>query len=162
MQASNSQSQKARGCYNLSPREGTFHQAVSWLQLLTTCSWDPGWLTSTRWVTAWDQLFRGDIQHAWDGVLLVHPENWAIGMREVIKTHGPPGTVCSPSIWSTEVLRPGKGTKPMPNQQRLSQNYVWVSHVEVQVSSGPLQGLWVQQTCIWHKPSWRRSPLTPP
>ena len=34
--------------------------------------------------------------------------------------------------------------------------------VEVQVSSGLLQGLWVQQTWVWHKPSWRRSPLTPP
>ena len=24
------------------------------------------------------------------------------------------------------------------------------------------QGLWVQQIWVWHKPSWRRSPLTPP
>ena len=23
------------------------------------------------------------------------------------------------------------------------------------------QGLWVRQTWVWHKPSWRRSPLTP-
>ena len=32
----------------------------------------------------------------------------------------------------------------------------------VRVSSGPLrgQGLWVQQAWVWHKPSWRRSPLT--
>ena len=29
MQASNSQSQKARGCYSLSPRDGIFHQTVS-------------------------------------------------------------------------------------------------------------------------------------
>ena len=30
------------------------------------------------------------------------------------------------------------------------------------MSSGLLrgQGLWVQQTWVWHKPSWRRSPLT--
>ena len=34
--------------------------------------------------------------------------------------------------------------------------------VEVRVSSGLLQGLWVQQTWVWHKPSWRRSPLTHP
>ena len=36
--------------------------------------------------------------------------------------------------------------------------------MEVQVSSGLLQGqgLWVQQTWVWHKPSWRWSPLTPP
>ena len=40
---------------------------------------------------------------------------------------------------------------------------VWVSPVKVQVSSGLLQGkgLCVQQTWVWHKLSWRRSPLTP-
>ena len=48
--------------------------------------------------------------------------------------------------------------------QRLSQNCVWVSPAEVWVKSGLLQGqgLWVQQTWVCHKPSWRRSPLTPP
>ena len=56
--------------------------------------------------------------------------------------------------------------KPCEHQetpQRLSQNCVSVSPVEVRVSSGLLQGqvLWVQQTWVWHKPSWRRSPLTP-
>ena len=36
------------------------------------------------------------------------------------------------------------------------------SLVEAWVSSGLLQGqaLWVQQTWVWHKPSWGRSPLT--
>ena len=24
------------------------------------------------------------------------------------------------------------------------------------------QGLWLPQTRMWHKPAWRRSPLTPP
>ena len=45
----------------------------------------------------------------------------------------------------------------------LRENCVWVSPVEVRVSSGLLQGqgLWVQQTWVWHKPSWRRLPLTP-
>ena len=43
---------------------------------------------------------------------------------------------------------------------------VWVSPVEARVSSGLMQeqGLWLQQTCprsMWHKPSWRRSPLAP-
>ena len=35
--------------------------------------------------------------------------------------------------------------------------------MDVQVSSGlpQGQGLWVQQTWVWHKPSWRRSPLIP-
>ena len=48
--------------------------------------------------------------------------------------------------------------------QRLSQNCVSVSPGEVRVSSGLPQGrgLWVQQSWVWHKPSWRRSPLTPP
>ena len=40
---------------------------------------------------------------------------------------------------------------------------VYLTHLEIQVSSGlPWgQGLWVQQTWVWHKPSRRRSPLTP-
>ena len=48
--------------------------------------------------------------------------------------------------------------------QRLSQNCVWVSPVKVWVNSGLLQGqgLWIQQTWVWHKPFWGRSPLTPP
>ena len=39
---------------------------------------------------------------------------------------------------------------------------VWVSPAEAWVSSGlpQGQGLWVQQTWVWHKPSWRRSALT--
>ena len=34
--------------------------------------------------------------------------------------------------------------------------------MEVRVSSGlpQGQGQWVQQAWVWHKPSWRRSPLT--
>ena len=90
------------------------------------------------------------------------PVNQAAGTGEVIKTYGPHGTVCSRSTWSPEPLRSGKGMKCMPNPQRLSQNCVWVSPVEVQVSSGlpQGQGLWVQQTWVWHKPSWRRSLLT--
>ena len=34
--------------------------------------------------------------------------------------------------------------------------------MKVRVNSGLLQGqgLWVQQTWVWHKPSWRRLPLT--
>ena len=39
---------------------------------------------------------------------------------------------------------------------------VGVSPAEVRLSSGLPQGLWVQQTWVWHKPSWRRLPLTPP
>ena len=41
---------------------------------------------------------------------------------------------------------------------------IWLSLVEVRVSSGWFQGqgLWVQQSWVWHQPSWRRSPLTLP
>ena len=48
--------------------------------------------------------------------------------------------------------------------QRLRQTCLWVSPVEVRVSSGlpQGQGLWVQQSWLWHKPSWRSSPLIPP
>jgi len=46
--------------------------------------------------------------------------------------------------------------------QRARQNCVWLCPEEARVSSGlpQGQGLWVQQTWVWHKPSWRRSPLT--
>ena len=80
-------------------------------QLLTTSSWDPRWLTSARSVAAWDQCPRGDTQHTWDGALEVSPGNQAAGTGEVIKTHGPPGTVHSPSTWSPELLGPGKYIK---------------------------------------------------
>ena len=60
-------------------------------------------------------------------------------------------------------------TKPCTSKnpettQRLSQNCVWESPVVVQVNSGLLQGqeLPAQWTWVWHKPSWRRLPLTPP
>ena len=46
--------------------------------------------------------------------------------------------------------------------QGLSQSCVWVCPVEVRVSRGLLrgQGLGVQQTWVWHGPSWRKMPLT--
>ena len=42
--------------------------------------------------------------------------------------------------------------------------WVFVSPADTWVSSGLPQGqkLWVQQTWVDHKPSWRRSPSTPP
>ena len=48
--------------------------------------------------------------------------------------------------------------------KRLSQNGNRMPPAEVWVSSGLLQGqgLWVQQTWVWHKPLERRLPLTLP
>ena len=80
-------------------------------QLLTTSSWNPGWLTSARKVTAWDQLSRGDPWHTWDCALMEHPGNWAMGTGEVTKIHGPPGAVCSPSTQLPKLLGPGRGKK---------------------------------------------------
>ena len=44
------------------------------------------------------------------------------------------------------------------------QNCVWVSPMEVRISSGLPRGRGsgVQQAWVWHKPSRKRSPLTPP
>ena len=44
------------------------------------------------------------------------PRNQVAGMEEVIKIHGPPGTVCLPSTWLSELLEPRKGTKCMSNR----------------------------------------------
>ena len=41
----------------------------------------------------------------------MHLGNQAAGIREVHKTHGSPGTVCSPNTGSPEWFGPGKGTK---------------------------------------------------
>ena len=49
-------------------------------QLLTTSSWDPGWLTSARRVAAWDQLLRRDTRHTWDGVLVASWETEQPGL----------------------------------------------------------------------------------
>ena len=113
-QADTSQSQKARG--KLGPRNDIFYQLRAGSQLLTKSSWDPGQLTSARRVTARDQLPRREIWHTGDGRTLCHPGNRGAGTREVIKTHSPPWTVCSPRIWSPEFLTPGKGPKYTPNQ----------------------------------------------
>ena len=83
-------------------------------QLLTMSSWDPGLLTSTKMVTAGDQLPREDTQHTWDGALVTHwgtewPElgRWLRRMAHL--------QVCLPSTWSPELLGPGKDKKCTPN-----------------------------------------------
>jgi len=46
-------------------------------QLLTTSSWDPGWLTSTGNAAAWDQLSRG---HIWQNLRRYsQPSGWDQG-----------------------------------------------------------------------------------
>ena len=79
--------------------------------MLTKSSWDPGWLTSTRRVTARDQLPRADTQHTSDSTPVAHPGNQAAGTGEVIRHTTHLGRVCSPSTWSPKLLRPEKGKK---------------------------------------------------
>ena len=83
-------------------------------QLLTTSSWDPRWLTSARRVTAWDQFPRRDTAHTWDSTVTELPGNQVARTGEVIKMHGPPGTVHSSSTSAFELLGHGKGTKHTP------------------------------------------------
>ena len=54
---------------------------------------------------------------------MVHLGNLVVLTWELIKTYGPPGTMCWPSTWLPELLRAGKGTKGMPSSERLIQNY---------------------------------------
>ena len=107
-------------------------------QLLTTSSRHPGRLTSSRSVTAWDQLPRGDKGHpgncdhalvehpgtwvvrtwevhetqlTWDRVLTKRLVTWAARMEGGHKMHSPSGPG---PLWSTrepERLRPGKCMK---------------------------------------------------
>ena len=83
-------------------------------QLLTMSSWDTGQLSFARRVAAWDQLPRGDTWHTWEGALLAHPGNWAVGTGGLTKMHGPPGTVCSPSTWSPSCSNPGRAQNISP------------------------------------------------
>ena len=106
---------RRQGATILAPETGSSTKLAAGSQWLTKSSWDPRPLTSSRRVTVRDQLPRGDTWHIWDGPLLVHRGNWAARTREVIKTHGPPGTVHLPNTWSPELLRPVKGKKCMSN-----------------------------------------------
>ena len=118
-QVCHSQSQKARGNLGLRPASSTKLWAGS--QLLTTSSWDTGWLTSAKRVAAWDQLCWGDTWHDWDSALLAHPGNWVAGSREVIKMLGPPGIVLLPNTWSPELLGPGRAQNTCPIDSALAE-----------------------------------------
>ena len=120
-QAFDSQSQKARGCYNFSSRKGIFHQTVSRLPAANHI-FLRSWMVDIHQegLSLRSALQRRHTVHLRQ-CSCGKPGNQAAGTGEVIKTHGPPGTVCSPSTWLPELLRPEKGTKCMPNPQRLSQ-----------------------------------------
>ena len=104
-QMRDSQSWKARGCCNLSPRDRIFHQLKAGSHLLTSFFWNPGQLTSAR-----DQLPRGDT--AYLGLCsCAESGKPSCGGLEGERDAWPTWMVHSPSTWSAELLRPGKGTK---------------------------------------------------
>ena len=75
---------------------------------------------------------------------------------------------CAGWIYRTLDSQPVPRTSPGDTQTQFCLGLCGVSGTcdwEGPVSGrGPPQGLglWVQRTWVWHKPSWRRSPLTPP
>ena len=73
-------------------------------QLLTTSSWDPGWLTSARRVKARDQLPRGDTRRIWDGALVAHG-NWGPGSGEVIQMHRLLWSSWQTRTWGQELMK---------------------------------------------------------
>jgi len=109
--------------------------------LLTKTSWDSGLSTSTRRVTARDNLPRRDTQHTWKGALVAHSENWAAETRKAIShsdhARQAPGQSCSDlgwtqnagptksePLWSTQVpeterLTSGKCIQPSSRQGNL-------------------------------------------
>ena len=89
-------------------------------QFLTKSSWDPGWLTSARRVTARDQLPRGNKWHTWDGAPT------APRTREVIRRIAHLGRVCLPTTWSPECLDLGRAQNAGPTESVPLYPRTWV------------------------------------
>ena len=116
--------QKAKGCSNLSPRDRRPPPNWAGFQLLVTPSWDPGWLASSRRVTAWGQLPE-DTHSTAEPALAAHSaqrcEKQAARSWGWVRRTARPGqcahlTHTQPSLcpcgWSEpERLRPGTCTK---------------------------------------------------
>ena len=78
------------------------------------------------------------------------------------KSHLESNPIPTRDVWGDQT-KPGAPGDPTEAEPDLPLS-VWVSPAEIWVSSALPQGqeLWVQHTWEWNKPSWRRSPLTPP
>ena len=142
-----------------------------WHLLLLTSS-------STRWQSrrTCTHLLLRELQN-YNSLLNNHPqENVGAHQKRIPHVQGqrisPSNMVGGAKSHLESKSLPARGTqraqtKPCAHQetpQRRSQNCLWVSPVKLWVSSGlpQGQGLWVQQTWVCHKPSWRRLPFTPP
>ena len=86
-QVSDSQTQKVRGCCNLGPRDGIFHQTVTSLPVANHILQESRLVDICQDVATWDQLPRGDPWHTWNGALMVQLGNQLAGTREMIKTY---------------------------------------------------------------------------
>ena len=87
----------------------------SWL--LTKSFWDPGKLTSAG--GSLPEISSPEETHNTPETALLQRTQGTerLGVGRLLRcTHWPPGTVCSPSSWLPEVLRPGKGTKCTPSR----------------------------------------------
>ena len=82
---------KAKGCYNLSPRDGIFHQTVSRLPAAKHI-FLRSWMVDICQVghSLRSALQRRHMAHM-RCALVAHPGNQVAGTGEVIKMHGPPG-----------------------------------------------------------------------
>ena len=113
-QAGDSQSWKARG--NLGPKDGILHQILNTLPVAHQVFL--GYWTvdicqeGHSLISAPQRRHRAHLR--WCSCGLKNLVNQTAGAREVIKMHSSPGTVCSPSTWLPELLRPWKGTKRRP------------------------------------------------
>ena len=89
---------------NLGPRDSILHQTASRLPVANQMFLG-SWTVDIHWVTARDQLPRGDTGHMWDGAPAALPGNQAAGTGEVIRCTAHLGRVHSPSTWSPELGR---------------------------------------------------------
>ena len=107
------QSQRGRRVTARAGRQGAAKSQPQRLHIPPNCEQAPGsWTVDIcQECHSLRSIPRGNTWHTWDCALTAHPGNWVSGTREVNKMHGPPGTVHSPSTWSSELLSPGKGTK---------------------------------------------------
>ena len=133
----------------LAPEITTLARLWAGCQLLTVSSWDPGWFTSARYVTAWNQLPSRDTWHTWDCALMAHLGNWVARTGDMHKMHSaltkhpvtwvawtldrhkmqdPLGTVPLQRTLEPEQCGPGKYTPPWAVQTQCVPSRVSTPH----------------------------------
>ena len=111
-QVGNRQSRKARG--NLGFRDGILHQTMSRLPV-TNQVFLGFWTVDIHQESQRSASQRRHMPHLRQ-CSHCKPRNLSGWDQGGDNMYHPAGRVCSPSPWSPELLRPGKGTKRRPNQ----------------------------------------------